>query len=267
MWTEANKNGKARILTVWGGPGSGKTTLAAKLAMESEARKINTVLLLCDNVTPELPALLPYENDLNHSLGALLDSALLDSTTSSVDDSLSLKDSLSYTVCLGYAPGENVLSYPAPTALQAQAALSLISDNCDVIIVSAPTDFLRSPVAMVSAEESDLSVCVISPNIKIVSYLSSYCDLFPSRKKRITVLNHSSEMDAQAWLVDTDVDLELSFSHELNLQQREGKLFDAATAGLAADKAYQAYRRGVAHIYDIFEKTGEAEEKEEAVHE
>jgi len=43
------------ILAVWGSPGSGKTTVAVKLAKYLSDRKKNVVLLLCDMTAPMLP--------------------------------------------------------------------------------------------------------------------------------------------------------------------------------------------------------------------
>ena len=41
------------ILAVWGAPGSGKTTVAAKIAKYVADQKRNTVLMLCDMTVTE----------------------------------------------------------------------------------------------------------------------------------------------------------------------------------------------------------------------
>jgi hypothetical protein len=264
MWTSMDKKGQARILAVWGSPGGGKTTLAARLALESESRKINTVLLFCDNIAPELPVLLPHsdKNDIRLSLGALLDSSVGGGEGSKVvDDSMSLSGSLSYVACLGYIHGENVLSYPLPTALQAEAALSAVARICDVIIVSIPSDFPRSAIAMLAAEKSDMSVCVISPNIKSLSYLASNKALYPPHKGRsVMVLNHPSEADtvaAGSLLPNIVIDADLPYSDEISMKQREGKLLDMA--GRTANE--QEYQSVAADIYSSFEETQEITEE------
>ena len=46
---------KGGVLAVWGSPGSGKTTVAVKLAKYLADRKRNVSLLLCDMTAPMLP--------------------------------------------------------------------------------------------------------------------------------------------------------------------------------------------------------------------
>ena len=47
------------VLAVWGSPGSGKTTVAVRLAKYLADRRRNVVLLLCDMTAPMLPLHLP----------------------------------------------------------------------------------------------------------------------------------------------------------------------------------------------------------------
>ena len=44
-----------QVLAVWGSPGSGKTTVAVKLAKYLAGKKKNVILLLCDMTAPMLP--------------------------------------------------------------------------------------------------------------------------------------------------------------------------------------------------------------------
>ncbi len=44
------------VLAVWGSPGSGKTTVAARIAKAPCRQAQNTILLLCDMSAPMLPA-------------------------------------------------------------------------------------------------------------------------------------------------------------------------------------------------------------------
>jgi hypothetical protein len=254
------ENKKGRMLTVWGGPGSGKTTLAAKLAARSEERGINTIVLLCDNVVPELPMLSDFEDadDARRSLGLLLDSAAPGGTRE-IYDSLFVNDDLSYVAFLGYTYGENPLSYPPPTKGQARAALSAVRDLCDAVIVSAPTAFCASALAMAAAAESDLSVCVASPGIKSLLYLSSNRPLYPDRTIRreredapdtddpghVTVFNHPDE---GASAPDTSpADFLLPFSAELGVQGRERRLLEALRS-----RDGTAYQQTAAKIYERF---------------
>lgn len=60
---------KGGVLAVWGSPGSGKTTVAVKLAKYLADRKRNVSLLLCDMTAPMLPCICPPgELESEHSL-------------------------------------------------------------------------------------------------------------------------------------------------------------------------------------------------------
>ena len=62
-----------QVLAVWGSPGSGKTTVAVKLAKYLAGRKKNVILLLCDMTAPMLPCICPPgELECEHSLGSVL---------------------------------------------------------------------------------------------------------------------------------------------------------------------------------------------------
>ena len=44
-----------QVLAVWGSPGSGKSTVAVKLAKYLAGKKRNVILLTCDMTAPMLP--------------------------------------------------------------------------------------------------------------------------------------------------------------------------------------------------------------------
>ena len=47
------------VLAVWGSPGSGKTTVAVRLAKYLADKRRNVILLLCDMTAPMLPCICP----------------------------------------------------------------------------------------------------------------------------------------------------------------------------------------------------------------
>lgn len=64
------------VVAVWGSPGSGKTTMAVKIAKYLADKKRNVVLLLCDMTAPMLPCICPAsELECERSLGSVLAAA------------------------------------------------------------------------------------------------------------------------------------------------------------------------------------------------
>lgn len=60
------------MLAIAGSPGSGKTSLAVKLAAEIAGKRKNVVLVCSDPFVPSIPFLLPMDTEQEVSLGALL---------------------------------------------------------------------------------------------------------------------------------------------------------------------------------------------------
>ena len=70
------EQGGVQTLAVWGSPGSGKTTVAVKLAQALAAKKKNVALVLCDMTTPMLPCICPPSDlDCQKSMGSILAAA------------------------------------------------------------------------------------------------------------------------------------------------------------------------------------------------
>lgn len=64
------------VLAVWGSPGSGKTTVAVRLAKYLADKRRNVILLLCDMTAPILPCICPAADlECERSLGSVLAAA------------------------------------------------------------------------------------------------------------------------------------------------------------------------------------------------
>ena len=99
------------ILAVWGSPGSGKTTVAVKLAKYLADRKKNVVLLLCDMTAPMLPCICPPSAlECEHSLGSVLAAAHV--TDALIKHNLVTLKKHRHLTILGMKKGENEYTYP-----------------------------------------------------------------------------------------------------------------------------------------------------------
>lgn len=94
------------VLAVWGSPGSGKTTVAVRLAKYLADKRRNVILLLCDMTAPMLPCICPAADlECERSLGSVLAAAHVSENL--VKNNLVTHKRLGYLTMLGMLKGEN----------------------------------------------------------------------------------------------------------------------------------------------------------------
>ena len=95
------------VLAVWGSPGSGKTTVATKIAKYLADKKKNVILVLCDMTAPMLPCICPpQELECEKSLGSIL--AATHVTEPLVKHNMITHKKLSYLTILGIGNCETI---------------------------------------------------------------------------------------------------------------------------------------------------------------
>ena len=111
-----------RVITVWGSPGSGKSMLCCMLARVLTRDKSKAVIINADPCVPMIPVWLPGQAvPENASIGQVLSSVEIDAALAA--SHVTILQSWPYVGVMGYAAGENPLSYPE---LKYELALELI---------------------------------------------------------------------------------------------------------------------------------------------
>lgn len=216
------------LISVWGASGCGKTSLAVKLAQYLAEEDISVLLLLADRVTPPLPQLAPGRRFTNkRSLGSVFaantpNAPLLRFHTMGVEDVPSLS-------VLAMLKGENACSYPEPHQEQASALLAILPELAELVLVDCGAALPWDTLSLTAIRQADLSLCLLNPDLKTVSFLSSQLPLTEAAAKdgqrRLRVLNHVTETDVAAEVFN-DADIELPWCRELTEQSALGELLD-----------------------------------------
>lgn len=171
-----------RVITVWGSSGSGKSMFSCILAKALTRDKQKAIIINADFNTPMLPVWLPDQIiETGASVGHVLSSVEID--TALVASKVTILKSYPFIGLMGYAAGENPLSYPE---IKYDMALSLV-DNAsklvDFVIVdcgSSMTNFF-TPAAI---DAADVIVRILTPDLKGVNYLKAHQPLMMDARFR-----------------------------------------------------------------------------------
>ena len=101
----------AKVITVWGSPGSGKSMFCCILAKALTRDKRKALIINGEISVPMLPVWLPEQMvQTNASIGQVLSSVEID--TSLVASHVTVLKSYPFIGLMGYSAGQNPLSYP-----------------------------------------------------------------------------------------------------------------------------------------------------------
>jgi cellulose biosynthesis protein BcsQ len=185
-----------KLITVWGSPSSGKTTLAVKLAKCIYENYSATVLMLStDDTTPTLPVLFPNTKaDEFFSIGVPLSKTdIIQSEVLKSIVTVKGKNNLGF---LGYKDGENKFTYPIYDYKKAKALLVMLKSLVDFVIVDC-TSSLDNLLSATAVEQADTVIRLATPDLKSISFFSSQLPLYSDPKfkteQHIVVLNSTEK--------------------------------------------------------------------------
>ena len=162
-YEEYEQEDQGGVLAVWGSPGSGKTTVAARIAKHLAGKRKNTILLLCDMSAPMLPCICPPRDLENKgSLGSVLAAA---------------HKRLDYLSILGLVKGESEYTYPPYSDVQARELIDGLRNIAPYVVIDCGSYIANDILSAVALMESDAVLRLANADLKSISYLSSQLPL------------------------------------------------------------------------------------------
>ena len=228
-FSEEEPESENQILAVWGSPGSGKTTVAVKLAAKLAAQRRDVALLLCDMNTPMLPCICP-PGDIaeEHSLGSILAAPHVAETL--VRHNCMTHKRLKHLTILGMRKGENEYTYPAYERTQAEELLEALRNIAPFVIIDCSSYIANDILSAISLLESDAVLRLVKCDLKSISYLSSQLPLLKDSqwdaKKQYKVASNVYPNEASEHIerVLGNVAFQIPHSEEVKAQVLEGNL-------------------------------------------
>lgn len=172
----------AKVITVWGSPGSGKSMLCCILAKALTRDKRKAIIINADNSVPMLPVWLPEQQiQTNTSIGQVLSSVEIDTTL--VASHVTVLKAYPYIGLMGYGAGENPLTYPDIKYNMALELIAAASKLVDFLILDCSSNMTNvfTPAAI---ESGDLTIRVLTPDLKGVNYLKAHQPLLTDSRFR-----------------------------------------------------------------------------------
>ena len=248
-----------KVVSVWGSPNSGKTTLSIKLAKEL-AKKNTVMVVFTDILSPTIPALFK-DADNKKSIGNVLSAPILTENEVLIN-SISVKNNKKIAF-LGYARGENVFNYPPYQKERAVELIGILRELVDYVIIDLQSNFVSDQLSTTALEISDEVLRVSTPYVKDVMYYDSYLPLISENKFRarthINILSKYMINDAVSELSEIyDISERIPFIEELREQSLTGDLLSSLS--MKEEKNLKYTLQNIINIIDGNEALIEAEE-------
>jgi len=166
------------VLAVWGSPGSGKSTVAVKLAKYLADKRKNVVLVMCDMTAPMIPCICPpsdLECEKNSkrpygSLGSILSATHV--TEPLVKYNMITHKKMSYLTMIGMLKGENEYTYASYSKVQAEEFIESLRKIAPFVIVDCGSYIANDILSAVTLLECDSVLRLANCDLKSISYLS-----------------------------------------------------------------------------------------------
>lgn len=170
----------AKIITVWGNPGCGKSMFCCILAKVLTAGKKKAIIINADSGTPMLPVWMPDRIlDNSCSIGNVLSG--LEINMALVAERVVILKEYPFIGVMGFAAGETPFSYPELKYDKIRTLISEAAKLVDYILLDCSSNMLQFFTAA-AIEAADIAVRILTPDLRGLNYLKSHKPLLTDLK-------------------------------------------------------------------------------------
>lgn len=252
------------IIAVCGNSGAGKSTLALKLARFLSNKKLNTVLIDTDFITPQFNIWFP-KKVLTHSssLSVLLDNNIEIETVAS-----KLQVEGENLGVLGYDRDFSANAMPRRPDTSERLLTCLQSNELsDVVIVDVQTGFINDMLSFQAMSVADIVIVALTPDVKGLSWFDANIKMMDEGWSHVNkpVLKALSQVFPSSPVTEMEhilgkCDFYLPYSPEISEQMYTGEMASTSANSKSARK-YLDVVRSIANVAaDIRERKLQEEE-------
>ncbi len=219
----------AKIICVWGSPGSGKTVCSLALAAVLAEKKKNVIIYNGDKLVPSLKMMCPtVEVDSKNSIGPLLMSGRYDDTLFA--QKLVMHPMSEYISFIGMAPTDTYITYGDFDRSFVIQVLNKMAQLSDYVIIDGTSNPLDDGMTLVGLELADHIVRVITPDNKGLLYQDAARSIYRDAKykfeQHITVLGNVRSISpvSEIMSVSGKYDFVLPYAAEIENKHISGEL-------------------------------------------
>mgnify|MGYP003293003076 FL=1 len=225
----------AKLIAICGAPGSGKTTVAFKLAQEIylSTSDCSVTFLSPDIIVPSVGMLFPnYTPDSLFSLSAVLDCT--DISDDLIMGNLVTVKNMKNFGCLGFMSGDSKYSFPTPTKEKVMNLLDVLSAAEGYVFVDCSNDD-SDLISKQAIARADHIIQVITPDLKSMTWLNSYGDKITAGLEQCIKVVNITENELYIPLEDVCTHLKnvacvLPYCRQVRQQLLDGRMYDRLTA-------------------------------------
>ena len=219
----------AKIICIWGSPGSGKTVCALSLAAVLAEKKKNVIVFNGDKLTPALKLYCPsLEIDSKRSIGPLLMSGRYDDVLFA--EKMLVHPECEYISFIGMAPSDTIITYNEFERSFVISMLNKMAQLADYVIIDGTVNPIDDAMTLASLELADHIIRIITADTRGLLYLDSARSIYSEPKykfdRHITVLGNVHEVSpvSEIMSVSGKYDYVLPYSSEIENRYIGGEL-------------------------------------------
>ncbi|UYO64414.1 hypothetical protein LNN31_08325 [Acetobacterium wieringae] len=209
------------LISVWGSPGGGKTTISIELAKQlSKQTQKNCLILFTDDLASPLNYLFPSLEDKGGSLGKIITTAGF--YQEELIKSLVYHPDYKHLCFLGFRKNETRYNYPEISEMQVLDMFVSLGQLVDYVIVDCSTDFTTNAISQYALKEGKC-IQVGGGDLKSISYFQDVHYLSRAyggiRDKNVQVVNNPWDFEIWRTVADQYGEVKFFFPYCMEIQE------------------------------------------------